>query len=312
MAIYTPRPSSSRTRKGGRKPSWTDKVRRVFSRRPSKPMPPRPQVMLAGAQRQWRWKQVLGNLLLTGILLGIAVLLLWMGGRWLLSSDVFRLSDIRITGEQQVSERQILDLAGLQQGGNLVQFDAAGAKKRIEALAWVERVEIHTQWPSTIEIKVSEYQPFALVNVEEGKARHLYYLSPSGHFIAEAEQGQELDYPVITGVRAGRDVQAGRFVPGGMAELAGQLLTIAARGSTVLPIQSISEVHVDEVRGIILYLVDHPFPVYFGADRLYTKYSRLVRVLDQLYLKKLVDAVKEIRMDYIDDKVLVTGAQIDG
>ena len=250
--------------------------------------------------------------MLTGILVSIAVLLLWMGGRWLLSSDVFQLSDIRITGEQQVSERLILDLAGLQQGGNLVQFDAAGAKKRIEALAWVERVDIHTQWPSSIEIQVSEYQPFALVNVEEGKEHHLYYLSHSSHLIAEAEQGQELDYPVITGVRGGRDVQAGQFVQGSMGELASQLLKIAAKGSTVLPIQSISEVHVDEARGIILYLVDHPFPVYFGTDRLYTKYSRLVRVLDQLYLKKLVDAVKEIRMDYIDDKVLVTGAQIDG
>jgi cell division septal protein FtsQ len=242
----------------------------------------------------------------------IAIFLLWMGMKWLLGSDVFRLADIRILGEDKVSERQILDLAGLQQGGNLAEFNAGTAKKRIAMLPWIKHVEIHTRWPSTVEIRVEEFQPFALVNVEEGRARRLYYMSLSGILFAEADQGQELDYPVITGVLAGRDVQSGRFVQGSKAMLARQLLKIVARGSTILPIQAISEVHLDEERGIILYLVDHPFPVYFGTDRLYRKYNRLVRVLDQLYAKKLVDAVKEIRMDYIDDKVLVTGAQIDG
>ncbi|MDD2464549.1 MAG: FtsQ-type POTRA domain-containing protein [Desulfobulbus sp.] len=313
MAIYTPRQASSRPRKRGRKPKWTDKLRRIFPRRPVKlPPPPRPQAVVTGAQRSWRWKQLFGNLFLTGLLFLITATLLWMGGRWLLSSDVFRLSDIRITGEQMVSERQILDLAGLQQGGNLLHFDAVRAKEWIESLAWVEHVDIHTQWPSTVEIVVSENQPFALVNVEEGKEHHLYYLSQSGHLFVEVEQGQELDYPVITGVMAGKDVNAGQFVEGSLAASAGQLLKVAARGNTVLPIQAISEVHVDEGKGVILYLVDRPFPVYFGTDRLQTKYYRLVRVLEQLYLKKLVDAVKEIRMDYIDDKVLVTGAQIDG
>ncbi|MGE4558960.1 MAG: cell division protein FtsQ/DivIB [Desulfobulbus sp.] len=267
---------------------------------------------MTGVQRSRRWKQLLVSLFLSGLLVGIAALLLWMGGRWLLGSDVFRLSDIRITGEQKVSERQILDLAGLQQGGNLMQFDVARAKERIESLPWVNQVEIHTQWPSTVDIVVSEHQPFALVNVEEGKERHLYYLSHSGRLFAEAEQGQELDYPVITGVRADKDVADGRFVQGSVAAAAAHLLQIAAKGNTVLPIQAISEVHADEAKGVILYLVDRPFPVYFGTDRLQTKYYRLVRVLEQLYAKKLVDAVKEIRMDYLDDKVLVTGAQIDG
>jgi cell division septal protein FtsQ len=275
-------------------------------------MSPRPQVVVTGTKRGRQWKELFATFILTGLLAAIAAFLLWVGGRWLLSSDVFRLSDIRITGEQKVTERQILDLAGLQQGGNLLQFDAATAKQRIESLPWVEQVEIHTQWPSAVEIVVSEYQPFALVNVEEGKERHLFYLSRSGRLFSEADQGQELDYPVITGALAGKDVQAGRFVENSLAAAAAQVLQVAAKGNTVLPIQAISEVHVDEAKGLILYLVDRPFPVYFGTDKVQTKYYRLVRVLEQLYAKKLVDAVKEIRMDYIDDKVLVTGAQIDG
>ena len=99
---------------------------------------------------------------------------------------------------------------------------------------------------------------------------------------------------------------------GAWRKAACSLLLLAAKGNAILPIQAVSEVHIDQKLGLILYLVDRPFPVYFGTDRLQTKYFRLLKVLEQLYAKKQVDAVKEIRMDYLDDKVLVTGVQIDG
>lgn len=313
MAIYTPRPVSPRTRRGGKKSKWSERLRSVVPRRPVKPVPSyRPQSMGSRAHRPGAWQRwVTGGLLLALAVVAVGAVVL-AAGQWLLRSDIFRLAEIRIHGEQMVTERQILDLAGLQQGGSLLRFNAKIAKERIESHPWIEHVEIRTQWPSVAEIVVSEYQPYALVNVESGKERHLYYLSRSGRLFVEAGEGQELDYPVITGVVAGRDVVGGTFVQGSLAEMAGQLLQVATRGNTVLPIQAISEVHVDAQRGLILYLVDRPFPVYFGNDRMQTKYYRLVRVLEQLYAKKLVDAVKEIRMDYLDDKVLVTGAQIDG
>lgn len=313
MAIYTPRPVSPRTRRGVKKSKWSERLRSVVPRRPVKPMPSyRPQSMGSSAHRPGAWQRwVTGGLLLALAVVAVGAVVL-AAGQWLLRSDIFRLAEIRIHGEQMVTERQILDLAGLQQGGSLLRFNAKIAKERIESHPWIEHVEIRTQWPSVAEIVVSEYQPYALVNVESGKERHLFYLSRSGRLFVEAGEGQELDYPVITGVVAGRDVAGGTFVQGSLAEMAGQLLQVATRGNTVLPIQAISEVHVDAQRGLILYLVDRPFPVYFGNDRMQTKYYRLVRVLEQLYAKKLVDAVKEIRMDYLDDKVLVTGAQIDG
>ena len=70
--------------------------------------------------------------------------------------------------------------------------------------------------------------------------------------------------------------------------------------------------HLDAKEGLIIYLADRTFPIYFGRDRLQTKFYRLIRVLDQLYSRKQVDTVKEIRMDYADDKVLVVGSQTDG
>lgn len=313
MAMYTPRKSPSHSRKGGRRPKgFGGLFTNLFRKKASALKPPRPQSMVSGVQRAWKWKRLGKNTLLIGTLLGIVAAGLWMGVQLLFQSTIFRLTDIKVNGVRIATQRQILDLAGLQPGGSLLRFDAKAAVARIETHPWVERAEIKTQWPSAVEITVSELQPFALINLEAGKERRLRYLNRAGRVFSEAGQGQELDFPVITGVQAEKDVEADRLVKGSMAEAACQLLGMAARGNAILPIQAISEVHIDPRLGLILYLVDRPFPIYFGTDRLQTKYSRLIRVMEQLYMKKQVDAVKEIRMDYLDDKVLVTGVQLDG
>jgi len=267
--------------------------------------------MVAGAQRLWKWKRLLKGAVLVGLLVAVVGMGLWGAAQLLFQSTIFRLTDIKVSGTHIATPRQILDLARLQQGGSLLRFDAKAAVARIESHPWVERAEIATNWPSAVEITVSEYQPFALVNLEEAKERRLYYVSHSGRLFAKVDQGQELDFPVITGVRRDKDVDTGRLAKGSLAHAACSLLEMAARGNAILPIQAISEVYVDQKNGLTLYLVDRPFPVYFGMDRFQLKYSRLIKVLEQLYAKKQVDGVKEIRMDYLDDKVLVTGVQID-
>ena len=313
MAIYTPRQSPSRSRQGGSKPGWFRRLFGALFRRKDRPQQPfKTQVVVDGAQRVWKWKRLFKNTLLVCFLLCISGALFWGAQQLLFRSNIFRLTDIRITGTQVATQRQILDLAGLHQGGSLLRFNVKAAEAQIESHPWVERAHIKTQWPSAVEISISEFQPFALVNIEEAKEKRLRYLNRAGRLFSEVGQGQELDFPVITGALPQKDVESGRLVKGSMAEAACSLLVLAAKGNAILPIQAVSEVHIDQKLGLILYLVDRPFPVYFGTDRLQTKYFRLIKVLEQLYAKKQVDAVKEIRMDYLDDKVLVTGVQIDG
>lgn len=312
MAIYTPRQVPSRSQKKGGGAGRVSKLIGTLLRRKKKAVPFQTQPIVTGAQRAWKLKQFSKTtIMLTGC--GFVLLvILWLSYQLMIRSDIFRLTDIRISGTRITTERQILDLAGLQLGGSLLKFNAKAAEVRIAAHPWVEQVRIKTQWPSALEITVREYQPFALVNIEEAKEKRLRYINKEGRLFAEVGQGQELDFPVITGVLLQKDVASNAFVKGGLAEAACNVLLLAAKGNAILPIQSVSEVHIDQQQGLIVYLIDQPFPVYFGKDRLQTKYFRLVKVLEQLYAKKQVDAVKEIRMDYSDDKILVTGAKIDG
>jgi len=314
METYIPRKTSPRSRKEGAKTGSKGEgfAGLCWRKKNGSDKSLRPQPMVTGAQRRWKWKRLLRGAVLIGLLMAVAGTGLWGAAQLLLRSTVFRLTDIKVTGVRVATQRQILDLAGLQQGGNLLQFDAKAAAARIESHPWVERARIKTNWPSSVEITVVEHQPFALVNLEEAKERHLYYINHSGHMFSEAGQIQELDFPVITGIRSDKDVEAGRLARGTLAEAACSLLGMTTKGNAILPIQAVSEIHVDQKQGLILYLVDRPFPIYFGVDRLQLKYNRLIKVLEQLYAKKRVEGVKEIRMDYFDDKILVTGVQIDG
>ena len=312
MAVYTPRKIPQRpSRSGGRKRRSLGEILRILLRRRTRTAQYGTGAVVSGAQRLWKWKRLSRNTLLVLALCGGLVTALWFSYQVLIRSDIFRLSDIRISGLKVVTDRQILDLSGLQHGASLLQFRPKAAA-RIGTHPWVQQVDIKTRWPSTLAIEVREQQALALVNIEGEKERRLRYLNRDGQVFAEIEPGQDIDHPVITGLVAGRDVVADTLVKGGLAEAAQTFLGLAAQGHAILPLQAVSEVHLDPKEGLIIYLADRPFPIYFGRDRLQTKYYRLIRVLDQLYSRKQVDTVKEIRMDYADDKVLVVGSQTDG
>ena len=99
MAIYTPRPASSRTRRGSRKPKWSERLRSIVPRRPAKPIPSyRPQALSSPIKRPALWQKWLTVGIVLVIVAAVAGAVLVVAGQWLLRSDIFRLAEIRITG----------------------------------------------------------------------------------------------------------------------------------------------------------------------------------------------------------------------
>ena len=87
------------------------------------------------------------------------------------------------------------------------------------------------------------------------------------------------------------------------------LLRLAGTNNPNLPVQSISELHLDDEEGLVLYLVEHPFPIFFGEGDVRKKYVRLRKVLEMLYKPRRtgmdIGRVAYIKMDYLKDKVIV-------
>jgi hypothetical protein len=202
-------------------------------------------------------------------------------------------------------KQQILNLGAIEQGINLLSFDIDLAEKQIRTHPWIDSVKVKRTWPSTLEVLVREYRPLAMLNIENEKGGILYYIDHRGKIFAPVDTSQDLDFPVITGIET-TGMPEGSVIPDkGSAAEAFRFLRLAARGNPIVPLQTISEVHISPKKGLIVYLVDNPFPIYMGKNEVDTRYYLLVKLLERLYRKKKVEEIKEIRMDYFEDRILV-------
>lgn len=218
----------------------------------------------------------------------------------------FKVRNLSITGCRNISVKKIEELSNITlYKTSLLEIDSEKIAARLEAQPWVKKATIERDWPSGVAIAVTEYQPEALVNVSKTAEPELFYVDKEGHTFLKVGPGLDVDYPVITGLDKVTDfAQRDEIFRDIM-----KFLVRAQRNNPNLPAQSVSEVHINSHAEMVIYLVDHPFPIFFGKGDVGIKFYRLLKVMESLYREKksdtLLSGVQYIRMDYFNDKVLV-------
>jgi len=217
-------------------------------------------------------------------------------------ADFFRLTAITINGCRHLDKEQVLEQSGLDIHTNLLAMRTEDIIGRLVAHPWIDRATVTRRWPDEISIHIGERQPVAMINLKEG----LCYLDKKFAVIGPVAPTDDVDFPVITGLEdlsAPVDREAGRSAA--LSE-ALTLINQAERGNTYLPSQNISEIHVTEQGELVLYLLDQVFPIYLGREGMKDKYWRLAKILKGLYKRREIFRIDHIRMDYLQDKVLVS------
>lgn len=227
--------------------------------------------------------------------LGIGSYIFFKG---LKGSDFFQITSIKIDGQRRTSKKNIMDLSGVDIHTNLLALNVNKVKAKVVAHDWIESAEIDRHWPNRLVITVKERTPVAIVSLNSG----LYYLDRKGVAFAKVLPPEDMDYPVITGQVLNK---WSNNIKGTPLDKALRFIRYSSRGNSILPKQSISEVHLTDDGDMILFLVNRPFPIYLGKEKIGTQYYRLAKVLYWLYKKKEFSKTAYIRMDYIRDKVLV-------
>ncbi len=260
------------------------------------------------ASRKGSVVKVVRNVLLAGI---VVAAFAWMGQQILMGPlqgifddwEYFRIQKIEITGCRATSSAELKKLAGISYQLNMLTLDPADLKDRLLQHPWVASVSIQRVWPDGLVVRVKEHHPEALVVC--GETNSFSYLNRKGQIFSAVMQGQALDFPVITGLDS---IEGSSRKKEMLADVL-LFLKLTKRNNPNLPVQNISEIHLTEEGGLIVYLVKHPFPIYFGRGKINNKYVQLWKVLEVLYQKRrggsLIEKVAYIRMDYQDNKVLV-------
>lgn len=90
-----------------------------------------------------------------------------------------KVGEVKITGQIETSESEIIRALDLQSHASMVLFDASKARERIQTMPWIEEVTIRKTYPGSVEVAIKERQPFAL-----WQSGHVVsIIDPEGHII---------------------------------------------------------------------------------------------------------------------------------
>ena len=110
----------------------------------------------------------------------------------------FAIDEVRVTGNLETSEIDILDRLGLDGWTSLIGFDAEAARERIAALPWVSMAAVRKVYPDAIEVRIEERKPFALWQ----HGRELSIVEANGNVISSYRGGRHSVLPLVIGLGA--------------------------------------------------------------------------------------------------------------
>lgn len=107
----------------------------------------------------------------------------------------FAIADVRVSGNRETSEIDILGALGLDGWTSQIGFSAEAARERVAALPWVESASVRKVYPATVLVTVEERVPFAIWQ-HEGQ---LSLIERDGTVIGPLSGLRHADLPLVVG-----------------------------------------------------------------------------------------------------------------
>lgn len=225
------------------------------------------------------------SLLLTGILLVTALLIL--GYSQTMTTTYFGLRETQVRGVKELTEKEVLALAGLKPAQNLLAVNADAIRDRVRKSPWVKDVFVGRELPKRLVIEVHERTAVALLKKADG----FYLMDADGLAFKKLESGDESDLPALTGCY--RDDHPNQPLLTKALDLINYLSTTDG----LFSIKSLAEVNGDEIFGFSIF-TDSGLCLRLGFDHYGNKIKRLKPVLTDLEKRNV--NLKYVMIDLTD------------
>lgn len=80
----------------------------------------------------------------------------------LLSAGGLGIEAVKLSGQRETNDFQILEALEIQEGSSLALFDADAARERLTDIAWVKSASVMKLYPGTLKVTLDERIPYAL------------------------------------------------------------------------------------------------------------------------------------------------------
>ncbi|MBI2354390.1 MAG: FtsQ-type POTRA domain-containing protein [Deltaproteobacteria bacterium] len=220
---------------------------------------------------------------------------LFLACRAIGSATFFRLTNIEVSSARHMTRDEILAIAGVEPGRDLLRLNLKRMGEQLTRNPWVETVHIRRYFPDGLSIDVTEREPLAVVNMG-----FIYYLDKNGTVFKVLNKGDRLDYPVITGFSEedlSSDPAGTRKALGTACEL---LKILREKGAFILA--DVSEIHYDKGYGFTMFTASGALPVKIGSGDFAAKLERFARIYRELMAQR--PALQYIDLDY-NDRIIV-------
>jgi cell division septal protein FtsQ len=259
---------------------------------------PKPRVMLDACGRAAR--RSIPALAATAAIAAIGTGV-WLGYRFITTSERFAIVEIEITGEHHLTEDQIRAEMPVHVGDNVFATNLDTVTNALRATSWIASASAHRVLPDKLVIEITEHAPAAVVELGD-----LYLVDTSGHPFKRAllETGDGDGLPVITGIsRASYEVD-----PAGTAQTITTALAALSAWTADPSRPAIGELYVDAHRALTLRTYDHATAIQLGPLASLPQIAARMATFDAVWAD-LSDAEREraraLHLDARTDQVTV-------
>lgn len=213
--------------------------------------------------------------LLMGAITAVTAVLL-VGYDLTIRSAYFSIRETVVRGCRELTEKEILALAGVRPAANLLTLNPEAIARRIRANPWIQEAFVGREFPDRLVIWVRERKAVALLQTEQG----LYLLDGKGSPFKKIDPEDELNLPILTGcIKGGKTNET--LVKQSLA-----LLGYLAGATDIPAIGGVAEIHGNETFGLSLF-TDVGLCLKLGFDGYENKLKRLTSVMADLDRKNL-------------------------
>ena len=215
------------------------------------------------------------NHVLRGLLLFLAVA---FGVGVLVRSVLFSVRAAQVSGNVNMSEAEVLDVAGIAVGQNMFELDEEEVSRRINANRYLSFERLRLDWPDGVTLFVNERVPCAYTKAYG----MLYVLAEDGMVL---EESSDIDHPPellsAQGFQEGK-VMVGRTIASSSSEKLKVFVQLISELQLQEYMDQISELNISNVDNIFLVTVDR-YTVQLGdASDLRAKVGAMRAVVDKL------------------------------
>lgn len=215
--------------------------------------------------------------------------------RALNSTTFFKLKNIEVSSAKRLTRDEILGLAGVEPGKDLLRMNLKRMGEHILQNPWVETVRVNRYFPDGISISITEREPLAVLNMG-----FIYYLDKNATVFKVLNHGDKLDYPVVTGFSEDELTNDPKGTKEALKSTCELLKILREKGAFILA--DVSEIHYDKGYGFTMFTASGALPVKIGSGEFAPKLERFARIYRDLMNQS--SALQYIDLDY-NDKIIV-------